>query len=392
VRAITISREFGAGGGEVARRLAGALGWALLDRELLHRAAELEHVPDAELERLDEQAIGLTDRLRLHPPHQAYIHGLREAACQAAERGDVVVVGRGSRHLLGDVPGAFHLRLVAPAEQRARTIADTEHLTAERARARILQVDRARARFMKYFFGASASLPSEYDLVVNTARIPLDQIVDLMVAVVRGELAKNASSGATGGRVLTLARELGAGDTGFAPTLAERLGLACHDRRLLEEEAVRMGIPESEMEKLDESPAGIFERFQPGSTHRRYVEVLRALFRELATDGEVLLVGRGGSRFLRDHPRAFHARLVAPMPTRLRRVMEYRWVAEPEARHLIATSDDRRRRFYRDYFGADWSDPLEYSMTVNSGRLGSTAVDLVALAAERSWTAEVRSS
>ena len=51
---ITIAREYGAGGSEVARKLAETLGWELLDRELLHRAAEIEHVPDAELERLDK--------------------------------------------------------------------------------------------------------------------------------------------------------------------------------------------------------------------------------------------------------------------------------------------------------------------------------------------------
>ncbi len=53
---ITVSRDFGAGGYEVARRLAEALGWELLDRELLHRAAAVEHLPDEELERLDEKA------------------------------------------------------------------------------------------------------------------------------------------------------------------------------------------------------------------------------------------------------------------------------------------------------------------------------------------------
>ena len=53
---ITVSREYGAGGYEVAHRLAEVLGWELLDRELLHRAAAVEHLPDAELERLDEKA------------------------------------------------------------------------------------------------------------------------------------------------------------------------------------------------------------------------------------------------------------------------------------------------------------------------------------------------
>ena len=132
------------------------------------------------------------------------------------------------------------------------------------------------------------------------------------------------------------------------------------------------------------------ERFRPGSLHKRYFETLGRLMSELASEGDVLLVGRGGSRLLRDTPRAFHVRLVAPLPVRLRRVMEYRWLAEEPARKLIAESDALRHRFYEDYFGADWSDPLEYDVTVNSGRLGPTAVDLVAFAAEPILGADVR--
>jgi cytidylate kinase len=139
------------------------------------------------------------------------------------------------------------------------------------------------------------------------------------------------------------------------------------------------------VERIDEYPAGIFDRFRPGSIHRRYFEVLGQLISELAARGEVLIVGRGGSCFLRDHARGFHVRLVSSMPVRLRRVMEYRWLAEAAARKLIAESDDRRRRFRGDYFGVDWSDPLGYCMTVNTGRLGAKAVDLVALAAEQFW-------
>ena len=115
MKAITITREYGAGGGEVAKRLADALGWELLDRELLHQAAEIEHVPDAELERLDEKAVSMADRFSLHPTHRKYLHGLTAAARQAAERGNVVLVGRGARHLLDNMPDAFHLRLVARA-------------------------------------------------------------------------------------------------------------------------------------------------------------------------------------------------------------------------------------------------------------------------------------
>jgi hypothetical protein len=156
------------GGGEVARRLATALGWDLLDNALLHRAAELEHLPDSELEAVDEQAINLADRFRLHPPHQRYIHGLAEAAHQAVAQGNAVLVGRGSRQLLDEIPQAFNPRLVAPRDWRVRRMATIEDLPHDVIAARCLQVDRARERFTKYFFGPTASLPCQYHLVVNS--------------------------------------------------------------------------------------------------------------------------------------------------------------------------------------------------------------------------------
>ena len=135
MKAITITREYGAGGGEVAGKLAARLGWELLDRELLHQAAQIEHVPDADLERLDEKTISIADRFHLHPPHQKYLHGLTAAARQAAQRGNVVLVGRGARQLLGEMPDAFHLRLVAPRESRAERMANLEGWSLEQARA-----------------------------------------------------------------------------------------------------------------------------------------------------------------------------------------------------------------------------------------------------------------
>ena len=66
--------------------------------------------------------------------------------------------------------------------------------------------------------------------------------------------------------------------------------------------------------------------------------------------------------------------------------MEYRWVREAAAKKLVAESDSQRRRFYESYFGVDWANPLEYHITVNSGRLALMALDLVAVAADRHWS------
>src|SRR5262249_13727487 len=157
----------------------------------------------------DEQALSLADRFRLRPPHQKYIHGLTEAARRAAARGNVVLVGRGTRQLLGDAPGAFHLRLVAPREWRVPRMAEPEGWSPEQAQARCLEVDRTRDRFTRYFFGGDAARPDQYDLVVNTGRVPLDEVVACVTALVRGEMGQGQETvpqRRQRGRVLTLSR------------------------------------------------------------------------------------------------------------------------------------------------------------------------------------------
>jgi CMP/dCMP kinase len=382
---ITVSREYGAGGGEVAHRLAAALGWELLDRELLNQAAAVENIPDADLEGLDEREIGLLDRFRLNPQHLRYMNGLTEAVKQAVARGKVVLVGRGTRQLVGDAPGALHLRLAAPRGWRVLRMALLEGKTPEQALARCLAVERTRERFMRYFFGGTAQA-EQFDLVVNTGRVALEEVTAWVLALVRQDESLQRTSPSTGARVLTLARQLGAGESGFARTLGERLRLQVQDRALLEQQALRLGVPESDLEQIDEHAPGFRQR----GLSRKYFEALGQLIHELAKRGDVLLVGRGGCCFLRDHPRAFHVRLVAQMPVRLRRVMEHRWLREDAAHTLINRSDTQRRDFRRAFFGTDWADPLEYHVSVNSGRLGTAAVDLVAFAAQRFWQGENR--
>ncbi len=386
---ITITRDYGAGGYEVARRLAEQLGWELLDRELLHRAAAVEHVSDAELEAVDEKAVPLVDRFRLHPPHQRYLHGLTETARQAAARGNVVLVGRGTGQLLADFPAALHLRLVAPLDWRAQRMARKEGWSEEQARARCVEQDRSRERFHRYFFGDDPFQPWRYHLTFHTGRVPLDDVVECVAALVRPAEGTSLPIGnrpsALGNRVLTLSREMGAGGSAFALPLADRLGLKVFDRELLEEEARRLGVSAAELAGVDEQPAGIFQRFRAGSLQQRYFEALGRLMDDLAGRGNVLLVGRGGSRFLCRHAGAFHVRLVAEPIFRVKRVMANRWVREGLARQLIADSDSRRRRFYEASFGADWANPLEYHLTVNAARLGPPAVDVAAWAASRHW-------
>ena len=242
--------------------------------------------------------------------------------------------------------------------------------------------DRIRKKFNRYFFGPGADQPASYDLVVNTARFPIDETValmrDLMTSTEPFQPPRHGSYA-----VLTLARELGAGEQGFAPPLAERLGLQVLERELLEEESRELGIPVAEVGRLDEMPAGILQRFRPGSIQHRYVDRLERLMQQYATRGNVLILGRGGFVFLRDHPTAFHVRLVAPMPVRVRRMMEYRWVREDVARRLLTQSDVRRRTFCLDFLSADWVSPLGVS---SHGKYGSPGAGCSGCGGERRHT------
>jgi cytidylate kinase len=384
MKAITISREYGAGGIDVGRNLADALGWQYLDKELVHEAAALAKASEPDLERIDEHAISVADRFRLHPPQEAYLPALKQVMTDHARNGQAVIVGRGAHVILRGQPDCLHVRLVAPLSWRAERVTQRDDLSVEQAVARCREVDRERVKFTTYFFSEEVTQPAAYHVVVNTDRFGINETVELIAGFVRGRTTAHEPRRDVK-RIITLARQLGAGDTGFAPTLAGRLGLAVWDREILHREAEILHIPEVTLNGIDEAGPSIFDRFQPGSMHEQYFEALQQVMRELARTGNTLILGRGGCMFLKDYPNALHVRLVSPVAVRVRRTMEYRWLAEGAARAAIVQSDAQRKSFFHSYFGVDWEDPLLYDLTVNSGRLGAAAVELVAAAGELKW-------
>ncbi|MCS6850506.1 MAG: cytidylate kinase-like family protein [Gemmataceae bacterium] len=388
---LTISREYGAGGGELARHLASALGWDLLDQELLHRAAAVEQMPDAEWERLDEKPVGLADRLRLHPPAQRYIHGITEAARQAAARGRVILVGRGTRHLVGDMADALHLRLIAPLAWRAQRMARLQGWSVAEAEARCREIDRSRERFTRYFFGPQALQPEQYDLVVNTGRVLLEDVANWLRALIQHDKPPTDRP-TTGRRIITLTWQHKSLESDLSAELAARLGLRRIDPSELDRQLEAAGIPSADVARLEEPAAGWWRRFRHRQLRRRYVEVVGRLVREWAQNQDVLLVSPDAHSLLRDHPRAHHARLVAPWLVRVRRVMAERWWKQGPAEQFLLDRDQRCERFCQSCFGSAWSDPLNYHLTVNAARLGKATTDVLVWAADRQWRRQEETS
>ncbi|MBV9228816.1 MAG: cytidylate kinase-like family protein [Chloroflexi bacterium] len=186
MRAVTMSREYGSGGGEIAARLAHRLDWHLIDHQIVARAARESGVHEAVMRAFDEKTEDVFSRIMKWPypvtaeEKQAYRQALDRVVLEAANTGHVVIVGRGSQVLLADRRDVLHVRVVAPLEQCIEYVVRREGLGTEAARKRVQEKDRARARYLQTEFHRQYDDPHLYDLVINTAVLDLDSAVDVI--------------------------------------------------------------------------------------------------------------------------------------------------------------------------------------------------------------------
>jgi len=93
----------------------------------------------------------------------------------------------------------------------------------------------------------------------------------------------------------------------------------------------------------------------------------------LAHLGNVILVGRGGALITAKFKSAVHVRLVAPLEERIEHLAAFYHLTHDEAATYAKKADLGRRRYVKRYFGAAIEDPLNYSLTINTGRLDNRA-------------------
>lgn len=183
---VAISRERGAGGGAVARRIGALLDWPVYDRELLDQVAEESGLRAELLESIDEKrSRGLLQRLEAFAGVQtmtgaAYARRLAEIMLALSVHGHCVIVGRGAAAFLPR-SSTLRVRFVAPRDIRISRIRDRLGLPEAEVLAHVDKVDRDRQAFVRQHFGADVADLQSYDLVVNTARYT-DELAAALVA------------------------------------------------------------------------------------------------------------------------------------------------------------------------------------------------------------------
>ena len=191
---ITISREVGSGGDEIARRVGEVLGYRLFSRTLMAEVAREQALSEAEIVDFSEdsyRARGFIDALfRRSAPVATTIRAL-------AHRGQVVIVGRGGQAILRDEPRVLHVRVIARPEDRLRRTVEAEGLSRNEASKLITERDRAIAQYVRRFHGVEWADPLLYHLTLNTSLLSPATAVELIAAAAR-QLDAQASAAPSG--------------------------------------------------------------------------------------------------------------------------------------------------------------------------------------------------
>ena len=167
--AITVSRQLGSLGFEVARAAADLLGYRLVWRDLINQAARIAGSPEAALAAIDD--LGLLGICPSPEACQAYRQAVQQIMQELANQGNVVIIGRAGQMILGGWPEVLHVRVIAPRPLRIERVAERQEISLECALAQIEASDRRRRNYLKRFYNVQWDDPNIYDLVINTAHL-----------------------------------------------------------------------------------------------------------------------------------------------------------------------------------------------------------------------------
>ena len=200
--------------------------------------------------------------------------------------------------------------------------------------------------------------------------------------------------------LVTITRQYASGGSEIARLVAERLpGWTLIDNEFVEQVARLAGLPEDEVARREERTPGLLERLArtlavgapemfiatgehplPVDTaeEETVVKTTERVIEEAASEGRVILVGRGAQAVLATRPNALHVYVIASKPFRRQVAMERLGVSPDEVDKAMQETDARRDEYVKTHYGRDRQDLTQYDLVLNTERLGfQGAADLV---------------
>ena len=200
--------------------------------------------------------------------------------------------------------------------------------------------------------------------------------------------------------LVTITRQYASGGSEIARLVAEHLpGWTLIDNEFVEQVARLAGLPEDEVARREERTPGLLERLArtlavgapemfiatgehslPVDTaeEETVVKTTERVIEEAASEGRVILVGRGAQAVLATRPNALHVYVIASKPFRRQVAMERLGVSPDEVDKAMQETDARRDQYVKTHYGRDRQDLTQYDLVLNTERLGfQGAADLV---------------
>jgi len=202
---ITISRQFGAAGKTIGRRVADTLGYYYADEDIIDRAAvEVSVSPDGkkilETEPSDKvkrfisklnpfgtslMELNLSDKERYIDGFK-YVELLNLIIPKIAKDGNAVIVGRGGQYILHDFENTYHILLIAKDGDRIKFIEDNYRASSTRAVQMIKRMNKRRANLYSFFGKKDYDNPKLYDLILNMSLKSIDKAEELIYKLING--------------------------------------------------------------------------------------------------------------------------------------------------------------------------------------------------------------
>lgn len=201
--------------------------------------------------------------------------------------------------------------------------------------------------------------------------------------------------------MLTISHQYGSGGSQIARDLGDRLQWSVWDKEIVRKIATEYQFSEPEVEAKDERVASFIEKLVDllglggfasaysilpprGLDDAKLRYMTRTIVEAIAREGRAIIVGRGGNHILAKRPGTLHMFIFAPLEARIQRVIEMEKLTRAEAERRIAGMDRIRADYVRTFYHADWRDPTQYHLTLDSSVWGERGTaDVIRSAIER---------
>ena len=180
---IAITRASYSHGKEVAERVAQALNYQCISKEIISLASQEFDVPENWLRRAVEEAPKLLDRFRYGK--QKYVAYLRSALLEYAVKDNLVYHGLAGHFLLADIPNILRVMISATTEERVKVLVERENVSEKEALKTLEKFDKERRKWAMFFHGKDPWESSTYDLSLVIGRLSIDDAVEEILATAK---------------------------------------------------------------------------------------------------------------------------------------------------------------------------------------------------------------